>query len=207
MINTISKPPPVRPAFVYQLLRGRAEIFRSVRALAGEPLRESRAPFAPIAKAIAMTPRSGIAKALACDAARIFGVVRDGRRSRRLQMLFVCDTCLINRYARGARVSLHQNRDQQNFANPIASMSRALPAISMFGGPMRSDRPRRYRLEHGDVVVWGGRRFWRQTSPATVASCEPTSRTKRQCRANSDAVAAYANGPDPARPPVSRARS
>jgi alkylated DNA repair protein (DNA oxidative demethylase) len=69
---------------------------------------------------------------------------------------FAPDACLINRYEPGARMSLHQDRDEQDFKNPIVSVSLGLPAIFLFGGLKRSDKPARYRLEHGDVVVWGG---------------------------------------------------
>jgi alkylated DNA repair protein (DNA oxidative demethylase) len=69
---------------------------------------------------------------------------------------FAPDACLINRYQPGARMSLHQDRDEQDFGAPIVSVSLGLPAIFLFGGSKRSDKPRRFRLEHGDVVVWGG---------------------------------------------------
>jgi DNA oxidative demethylase len=69
---------------------------------------------------------------------------------------FSPDACLINRYQPGARMSLHQDRDEQDFGAPIVSVSLGLPAIFLFGGSKRSDKPRRFRLEHGDVVVWGG---------------------------------------------------
>ena len=69
---------------------------------------------------------------------------------------FAPDACLINRYQPGARMSLHQDRDEQDFGAPIVSVSLGLPAIFLFGGLKRSDKPRRFRLEHGDVVVWGG---------------------------------------------------
>jgi len=69
---------------------------------------------------------------------------------------FAPDACLINRYAPGARMSLHQDRDEQDFTAPIVSVSLGLPAVFLFGGLKRNDRPARYRLEHGDVVVWGG---------------------------------------------------
>jgi len=69
---------------------------------------------------------------------------------------FLPDACLINRYQPGARMSLHQDRDERDFGSPIVSVSLGLPAIFLFGGPERSDRPRRFRLEHGDIVVWGG---------------------------------------------------
>ena len=69
---------------------------------------------------------------------------------------FAPDACLINRYEPGARMSLHQDRDEKDFSAPIVSVSLGLPAIFLFGGMKRSDKPQRYRLEHGDVVVWGG---------------------------------------------------
>ena len=69
---------------------------------------------------------------------------------------FSPDACLINRYEPGARMSLHQDKDETDFAAPIVSVSLGLPAIFLFGGLQRSDRPRRFRLEHGDVAVWGG---------------------------------------------------
>lgn len=69
---------------------------------------------------------------------------------------FLPDACLINRYQPGARMSLHQDRNEQDFGAPIVSVSLGLPAIFLFGGLQRSDKPRRFRLEHGDVVVWGG---------------------------------------------------
>ena len=69
---------------------------------------------------------------------------------------FSPDACLINRYRPGARMSLHQDRDEHDFSAPIVSVSLGLPAIFLFGGLKRSDKPQRFRLEHGDVVVWGG---------------------------------------------------
>lgn len=69
---------------------------------------------------------------------------------------FVPDACLINRYEPGARLSLHQDRNEQDFKQPIVSVSLGLPAVFLFGGHARSDRPRRTKLFHGDVVVWGG---------------------------------------------------
>jgi alkylated DNA repair protein (DNA oxidative demethylase) len=69
---------------------------------------------------------------------------------------FAPDACLINRYQPGARMSLHQDKDEHDFGAPIVSVSLGLPAIFLFGGLQRSDKPRRYRLEHGDIAVWGG---------------------------------------------------
>jgi len=69
---------------------------------------------------------------------------------------FSPDACLINRYEPGARMSLHQDKDEEDFTAPIVSVSLGLPAIFLFGGLKRADKPRRFRLEHADVVVWGG---------------------------------------------------
>jgi alkylated DNA repair protein (DNA oxidative demethylase) len=69
---------------------------------------------------------------------------------------FSPDACLINRYQPGARMSLHQDKDEEDFAAPIVSVSLGLPAIFLFGGLKRSDKPRRFRLQHGDIAVWGG---------------------------------------------------
>ena len=69
---------------------------------------------------------------------------------------FVPDACLINRYDPGARMSLHQDKDEADFGAPIVSVSLGLPAVFLFGGDRRSDRPVATPIEHGDVVVWGG---------------------------------------------------
>jgi DNA oxidative demethylase len=69
---------------------------------------------------------------------------------------FAPDACLINCYQPAARMSLHQDKDELDLGAPIVSVSLGLPAIFMFGGLKRSDKPNRYRLEHGDVAVWGG---------------------------------------------------
>ena len=69
---------------------------------------------------------------------------------------FVPDACLVNRYVPGARLSLHQDRDERDFAAPIVSVSLGLPATFLFGGDARRDRQQRVPLRHGDVVVWGG---------------------------------------------------
>jgi len=69
---------------------------------------------------------------------------------------FQPDACLINRYEPGARLSLHQDKDEGSMDAPIVSVSLGLPAVFLFGGLKRSDKPMRYRLLHGDVAVWGG---------------------------------------------------
>jgi len=66
------------------------------------------------------------------------------------------DACLINRYVAGAKLSLHQDRDEKDAWAPIVSVSLGLPATFLWGGKRRSDPVRRLRLESGDVVVWGG---------------------------------------------------
>ncbi len=69
---------------------------------------------------------------------------------------FVPDACLINRYEPGARLSLHQDRDERDFDRPIVSVSLGLPAVFLVGGLKRNDPTLRVSLGHGDVVVWGG---------------------------------------------------
>jgi alkylated DNA repair protein (DNA oxidative demethylase) len=80
---------------------------------------------------------------------------------------FSPDVCLINRYVPGARMSLHQDKDELDFAAPIVSVSLGLPAIFLFGGLKRGDKSRRFRLEHGDIAVWGGpsRLFFHGVAP------------------------------------------
>jgi alkylated DNA repair protein (DNA oxidative demethylase) len=69
---------------------------------------------------------------------------------------FVPDACLINCYEPGARLSLHQDKDERDYAHPVVSVSLGLPATFQFGGLKRNDRPLKVPLHHGDVVVWGG---------------------------------------------------
>lgn len=69
---------------------------------------------------------------------------------------FVPDACLVNRYEPGARLTLHQDKNERDFTAPIVSVSLGIPAVFLFGGKSRSDRQKRVALSHGDVVVWGG---------------------------------------------------
>jgi alkylated DNA repair protein (DNA oxidative demethylase) len=85
---------------------------------------------------------------------------------------FVPDACLINRYEPGARLTLHQDRNERDYTQPIVSVSLGLPATFLFGGLTRKERPRRMRLESGDVVVWGGpaRLFYHGVAPLAAGS-------------------------------------
>lgn len=69
---------------------------------------------------------------------------------------FEPDACLVNRYVPGARMSLHQDRDERDLSAPIVSVSLGLPATFLLGGDTRAERPGRVPLEHGDVLVFGG---------------------------------------------------
>ena len=66
------------------------------------------------------------------------------------------DACLVNRYAPGAKMSLHQDRDERDFTQPIVSVSLGLPTTFLLGGAARSDRTTPVPLAHGDVLVFGG---------------------------------------------------
>jgi DNA oxidative demethylase len=85
-----------------------------------------------------------------------FGAIARQAAERAGFTRFAPDACLVNRYEPGARLSLHQDRDEKDFSAPIVSVSLGLPAVFLFGGLQRSDPPRRVALTHGDVVVWGG---------------------------------------------------
>jgi len=70
---------------------------------------------------------------------------------------FEPDACLVNRYAPGTRLSLHQDRNERDLRAPVVSVSLGLPALFLFGGLRRADAAQRIALAHGDVLVWGGR--------------------------------------------------
>ncbi|AGH85028.1 DNA oxidative demethylase AlkB [Ralstonia nicotianae] len=69
---------------------------------------------------------------------------------------FTPDACLINRYVPGARLSLHQDKDERDYGALIVSVSLGMPAVFLWGGHRRTDKTQRVPLFHGDVVVWGG---------------------------------------------------
>ena len=89
---------------------------------------------------------------------------------------FAPDACLINRYEPGARLSLHQDRDERDYAQPIVSVSLGLPAVFLFGGLRRADPARRVPLAHGDVVVWGGPARLRYHGVLPLARAHPSGR-------------------------------
>lgn len=68
---------------------------------------------------------------------------------------FTPDACLVNRYEPGARLTLHQDKDERDFTQPIVSVSLGVSATFLFGGQKRNERVARIALEHGDVVVFG----------------------------------------------------
>lgn len=86
----------------------------------------------------------------------LFGTLARNAAARAGFPGFEPDACLINRYAPGARLTLHQDRNERDFGAPIVSVSLGLPATFLFGGIKRTDPTLKLRLAHGDVVVWGG---------------------------------------------------
>jgi DNA oxidative demethylase len=70
---------------------------------------------------------------------------------------YVPDACLINRYAPGAGLGLHQDRDELDLQVPIVSVSIGAPCKFIVGGLTRTGPVQSVALHDGDVVVWGGR--------------------------------------------------
>jgi alkylated DNA repair protein (DNA oxidative demethylase) len=64
--------------------------------------------------------------------------------------------CLINRYAEGTGLQMHQDRDETRDGAPVVSVSLGLPAVFRFGAGPGRDQASDIPLQHGDVVVWGG---------------------------------------------------
>ncbi len=69
---------------------------------------------------------------------------------------FQPDACLVNRYAVGARMTLHQDKNERDFSPPIVTVSLGVTAVFQVGGFARGDKAARVRVNHGDVVVFGG---------------------------------------------------
>jgi alkylated DNA repair protein (DNA oxidative demethylase) len=87
---------------------------------------------------------------------RSFLVLAGSAAARAGFRTFLPDACLVNRYEPGARLTLHQDKNERDLSAPIVSVSLGLPAVFLFGGQTRAQRPVRVPLVHGDVVVWGG---------------------------------------------------
>lgn len=66
------------------------------------------------------------------------------------------DACLINCYQPATKMGLHQDKDEQDFTQPIVSVSLGVPAMFQMGGFVRADKTLKFPLYHGDVLVWGG---------------------------------------------------
>jgi alkylated DNA repair protein (DNA oxidative demethylase) len=85
---------------------------------------------------------------------------------------FTPDACLVNRYAPGTRLTLHQDKNERDMSQPIVSVSLGVPAVFLFGGVKRNERTLRLHLEHGDVVVWGGPARLRYHGIATLKAAQ-----------------------------------
>jgi DNA oxidative demethylase len=93
---------------------------------------------------------------------------------------FKPDACLINRYDPGARLSLHQDKNERDFDAPIVSVSLGIPATFLWGGLRREDKPMRVQLMHGDVMVWGGSARLRYHGVLPIKeACHPLTGTHR----------------------------
>lgn len=66
------------------------------------------------------------------------------------------DSCLVNRYREGARMGLHQDRDEADFSAPVLSISLGDTAVFRLGGTKRSDPTRSLKLASGDVCRLSG---------------------------------------------------
>jgi DNA oxidative demethylase len=67
------------------------------------------------------------------------------------------EACLVNFYGANARMGLHRDEDEEDFAAPVLSVSLGDTALFRCGGPARRDPTRSLKLASGDVLVMGGR--------------------------------------------------
>jgi alkylated DNA repair protein (DNA oxidative demethylase) len=67
------------------------------------------------------------------------------------------EACLLNYYASTAKMGLHQDRDEEDFAAPVVSVSLGDTAIFRVGGPERGGKTETLKLSSGDVLVMGGK--------------------------------------------------
>lgn len=95
---------------------------------------------------------------------------------------FTPDSCLINVYTPGAKMGLHQDKDEAHFEHPIVSFSLGLPAVFLWGGIERTHPYQKVPLTHGDAIVWGGRDRLRYHGVQTIKSGDHP--LTRQCRVN-----------------------
>jgi DNA oxidative demethylase len=104
----------------------------------------------------------------------IFRALATGAAARAGFAGFAPDVCLMNRYAPGAKMGLHQDRDESDFTAPIVSVSLGLAAVFLWGGPQRTGPAARLPLHSGDVLVWGGaqRLYFHGIAPVK-AGCHP----------------------------------
>ena len=66
------------------------------------------------------------------------------------------EACLVNVYREGAKMGLHQDADEEDFAAPVVSISLGDTAVFRIGGTERGGKTETLKLSSGDVVVMGG---------------------------------------------------
>jgi alkylated DNA repair protein (DNA oxidative demethylase) len=66
------------------------------------------------------------------------------------------EACLVNLYQEGAKMGLHQDRDEEDFSAPVVSVSLGDTAVFRVGGPERGGRTESFKLASGDIVVLSG---------------------------------------------------
>ena len=67
------------------------------------------------------------------------------------------EACLVNFYQGGAKMGLHQDKDEEDFAAPVVSISLGDTALFRFGGTERGGKTSTVKLASGDVLVMGGK--------------------------------------------------
>lgn len=65
------------------------------------------------------------------------------------------EACLVNFYGAGAKMGLHQDRDEEEFAAPVVSVSLGDTALFRIGGSERGGKTQSFKLASGDVLVFG----------------------------------------------------
>jgi DNA oxidative demethylase len=66
------------------------------------------------------------------------------------------EACLVNFYQGGAKMGLHQDKDEEDFSVPVVSISLGDTALFRFGGTERGGKTSTVKLASGDVLVMGG---------------------------------------------------